>query len=513
MSQTNHDQAQGFPELVRIRREKLAELEARGIQAYPHRFARTHFSAAIHDDFAQLEEKAGVACAGRVVSLRLMGRAAFFHLADPQGRIQVYVRRDGVGAEAYEVFRRVDLGDLVGVVGRPFRTRTGEITVRAEEFRFLAKSLRPMPVVKEKDGRRYDAFRDREARYRYRYLDLMLNPEVRETFQCRARAIGATRRFLEERGFLEVETPVLQYHYGGAMARPFLTHHNALDADLYLRIAEELPLKKLLVGGMERVYEIGKVFRNEGIDRMHNPEFTLLEFYWAYADYHEAMDLVEELVRHVARAATGAAQIDWGGRRVDLDPPFQRRRLLDLVGEALGEDPLAVPEERLRGLLRERGREVPRWARRGHLLEMLLDTLVLPGLEPPTFIYDYPQEISPLAKRVRDGKPGWVERFELFIAGQEIANSFSELNDPRDQRARLEAQMQLREEGDEEAQTYDADFVAALEHGMPPAAGVGIGVDRLIMLLTGMESIRDVVLFPHLKPLEREDDGGGEGSA
>jgi lysyl-tRNA synthetase class 2 len=494
--------------LLQARREKLERLEALGVDPFPHVFRRTHLSQEILDGFQELEEKTTVRVCGRVVSLRIMGKASFFHFADPAGRLQVYVRRDDVGEEAYEAFRLVDLGDLVGVEGVPFRTRTGEITVRCSRFFVLAKSLRPMPVVKEKDGRVFDAFRDREARYRYRYLDLMLNRETREVFRTRARILAFTRSYLERRGFLEVETPVLQYRYGGALARPFVTHHNALGVDLFLRIAEEIPLKKLLVGGLERVYEIGKVFRNEGIDRMHNPEFTLLEFYWAYADYTDAMDLVEDLFRSLAREVLGAPRVRWGGVEVDLEAPFARRRFVELVGEALGKDPWGVPEEELRELLREHGKEVPAWAGRGHLLEGVLDLLVVPRLQQPTFVLDYPLEVSPLAKKTRDGDGRLVERFELFIGGHELVNSFTELNDPRDQVQRLEAQRRLREMGDEEALPYDEDFVRALEHGMPPAAGVGIGMDRVVMLMTGSESIRDVILFPHLRPLEKEEDSG-----
>jgi lysyl-tRNA synthetase class 2 len=494
-------------ELMEVRRAKLDRLEQLGVDPFPHAFRRSHLTREILDRFEEIEAKVGASVAGRVVALRPMGKASFFHIEDAAGRLQVYVRRDDVGEHAYTVFKQIDLGDFVGVSGRPFRTRTGEISVHCEHLAILAKSLRPMPVIKEKDGRRYDAFSDREARYRYRYLDLMANREVRELFHARARIISCIRAYLDGRGFLEVETPILQYRYGGAMARPFTTHHNALDSALFLRIAEELPLKKLLVGGLERVYEIGKVFRNEGIDRMHNPEFTLLEFYWAYADYNDAMDLVEDLLRRTASDVAGRLELQWGGHRVDLAPPFRRARLLDLLRDAMGSDPMTESQESLRGVIRSKGKDAPPWAQRGHLLEDLLDLLVVPTLAQPTFVMDYPREISPLAKRVRSGDGAFVERFELFVAGQELANSFSELNDPRDQRRRLESQAGLKEQGDEEAQPFDEDFVTALEHGMPPAAGVGIGIDRLVMLMTGSASIRDVVLFPHLRPLEKEPHG------
>jgi lysyl-tRNA synthetase class 2 len=481
-------------------------------------------SREIMDRYEELAEKVEVSCAGRIVALRPMGKASFFHIEDPDGKIQVYIRRDDVGEDPYKAFKQLDIGDLVGVTGVPFKTKTGEISVRAAGVTILAKALRPMPVVKEKEGHRYDAWEDREARYRYRYLDLMLNPGVRDVFRARARIIASLRRYLDERAFLEVETPALQERYGGALARPFKTYHNALGVDLYMRIAEEIPLKKCLVGGLERVYEIGKVFRNEGVDRMHNPEFTLLEFYWAYADYNDAMDLVEDMFRTVATDLTGGTTLPWGDKEIDLAPPFARRRLVDMVAEALGSDPMTEPEDRLREILRDAGKPARPWAQRGHLIEALLDVLVIPNVTQPTFVVDYPREVSPLAKTVRDGRPGLVERFELFIAGQEFVNSFSELNDPRDQVNRLEAQTKLREMGDDEALTYDEDFVHALEQGMPPAAGVGIGVDRLIMLLTNSESIRDVVLFPQLKPQSGEGetreahgndayDGGSEDGA
>lgn len=497
-----------YHELLEARRTKLAQLEEMGVNPYPHAFRRAHVSGEIVERFEELAEKVEVACAGRIVALRPMGKASFFHIEDPAGKIQVYIRRDDVGEDSYRAFKQLDIGDLVGVTGVPFKTKTEEITVRAEKLMILAKALRPMPVVKEKEGHRYDAWEDREARYRYRYLDLMLNPDVRDVFRARARIIASLRRYLDERGFLEVETPALQERYGGALARPFKTYHNALGVDLFLRIAEEIPLKKCLVGGLERVYELGKVFRNEGVDRMHNPEFTLLEFYWAYADYNDAMDLIEDMFRTVAKDLTGGTIVPWEGREFDFSAPFARRRLVDLVAEALGSDPMTEPEDKLRKILREQGKPARPWAQRGHLLEGLLDVLVIPKLTVPTFVTDYPLEVSPLAKLVRDGRPNLVERFELFIAGQEFVNSFSELNDPRDQVSRLEAQSKLREMGDDEALTYDEDFVRALEQGMPPAAGVGIGVDRLVMLLTGSESIRDVVLFPQLKPQSLESAGG-----
>ncbi len=484
------------------RREKLEALRRSGIDPYPASCRRTHKAADILARFEELEEKVEVAVAGRIRSIRSMGKATFMHIEDASGRIQLYFRRDEVGAEAYSVLKHLDLGDILAVAGLPFRTRTGEITVRAGRFTILAKTHRPLPVVKEKDGVLYDAFRDREARYRRRYLDLLLNPESRRIFETRARIISALRAFLESHGFLEVETPVLQEVYGGAAARPFETYHNALERRLYLRIAEELPLKKLLVGGLERVYEIGRVFRNEGLDRFHNPEFTLLEFYCAYEDYEFAAGFVEEMIRFVAREATGSQRVRFGEVEVDLGAPFKRERLLELVERYAGVDLLEAPEEELAAVCRRFGYEPAPGLGRPKLMEKVFDLAVEPQLIEPTFVFDYPRDVSPLAKRHRSGDERLVERFELFIAGQELANAFSELNDPDDQRQRFEQQRRARDAGDREAHPYDEDFVTALEYGMPPAAGVGIGVDRLVMLLTDSPAIRDVLLFPHLRPEE-----------
>jgi lysyl-tRNA synthetase, class II len=492
-----------------IRREKLRRLRELGVDPYPHHFHRTHGAGEIHARFAELEAQS-VSVAGRLRSLRPMGKAAFGHIEDASGEIQLYLRQDALGP-AFALVDLLDLGDLLGAQGKVFRTRTGEISVQAESLTLLAKSMRPMPVVKEKDGVVFDAFRDREMRYRMRYLDLMVNPATREVFRRRAAAIQELRRYLDARGFLEVETPVLERSPGGALARPFRTFHEALDLALFLRIAEELPLKKLLVGGLERVYEIGRVFRNEGLDRHHNPEFTLLEFYWAYADYHDAMDLVEDLVRTVARAVTGGLQLRWSGgahaaateaepETVDLAPAFARRPMLELIREATGEDALALSEDALRALAERHGAPVPAGTPRGKCIEKLFDAAVAPKLRRPTFVTDYPKVISPLAKSHRERPADLVERFELFILGEEFANAFTELNDPGEQRRRFEEQKRQREAGDEEAHPLDEDFLTALEHGMPPAAGVGIGVDRLIMLLTGAPAIRDVLLFPHLRP-------------
>jgi lysyl-tRNA synthetase, class II len=493
-------------------REKLRELRELGIDPYPHCFHRTHLAAEVHARFAELEEQAPVRVAGRVRSLRPMGKVTFCHIEDPSDRIQLYLRRDELGETGFAVAERVGLGDLVGAAGIAFRTRTGEVSIRAAELHMLAKTLRPMPAVKEKDGVVFDAFQDREARYRQRYLDLMLNPETRLRFTQRATAIRSLRRQLDERGFLEVETPILQPVYGGANARPFRTYHNALELDLYLRIAEELPLKKLLVGGLERVYEIGRVFRNEGLDRHHNPEFTLLEFYWAYADYHDAMDLVEELIRQAARDVNGSLRVaspERADETVDLEPPFARRPMVELLKSATGLDVLAAPDAELAAGCARLGAPLPAATPRGQLIDKLFDLAVAPGLRQPTFVTDYPKSISPLAKAHRDRPADLVERFELFILGHEYANAFSELNDADEQRRRFADQQRLREAGDEEAHPTDEDFLRALEHGMPPAAGVGIGVDRLIMLLTGASAIRDVLLFPHMRPRDETEEAAG----
>ncbi len=490
-------------ELRRVRLEKLAKLREIGEDPYPHSFRRTHTALEVLDRFSEIEEKERVAIAGRIVSLREMGKASFAHIQDASGRIQIYLRRDGLPDGRYDILKLCDLGDFIGIEGLPFRTRTGEISVRADSFRILAKGLLPLPIVKEKDGQVFDEVTDKELRYRMRHVDLIVNPAARKSLEMRTRIIATLRRFLDERGFLEVETPVLQSIYGGAMARPFTTRHNALSLDLFMRIALELHLKRLLIGGIERVYEIGRVFRNEGIDRNHNPEFTMLEFYWAYADYRDAMVMVEEMFREVARATVGSLELEWDGAVCDLARPFARETMRDLVRVHAGIDILEAPDDHLRAWLDGRGEPLPSLPGRGPLIEYVFDAAVVPRLVAPTFVIDYPRAISPLTKAHRDSPKDLVERFELFIAGREFANAFTELNDPLDQRARLEEQAGRRAMGDEEAQQVDEEFLTAMEHGMPPAAGVGIGVDRLVMLLTGEANIRDVLFFPLLKP----DDG------
>lgn len=488
------------------RREKRTELERLGVPAFAYRFDRTHTAAgalAAYDD-AMGEQGPEVAIAGRIDALRSQGKTAFAHLEDPSGRIQVYFRRDQLG-DAYELIKLLDLDDHIGVRGRLFRTRMGEITVRAEAVELLAKSLRPLPrgkrYVKEGGEAVDTGLADPEVRYRQRYADLAVNPEVRAVFRTRAKVIAYLRRYLDERDFLEVETPILQPLYGGAAARPFVTHHNALDMPLYLRIADELYLKRLLVGGLERVYEIGHDFRNEGMDRTHNPEFTMLEWYMAYADYLVIAEMAEELLRGLVQEVTGATVLERDGVRLDFGSPFRRVRFVDGIRETAGLDVLTASEEELRASLRRRGVPAEEAASYsgGKLLDEVFKTYLEPTLVQPTFVLDYPKALSPLAKAHRSD-PRLTERFELFVQGREIANAFSELNDPDEQRARFEDQVRQRAAGDEEAQQFDADFIRALEYGMPPAGGIGIGVDRLVMLLTDQPSIRDVIFFPAMRP-------------
>ncbi len=487
-------------QIIRFRREKLDLMREAGINPYPYNFNPTHHSAEVKANYAQLEGK-DVTVAGRIMSLRVMGKASFVHIQDQAGRIQSYVRRDDVGEEIYAVFKKMDIGDILGISGYVFTTQMGEISIHAKEVTVLAKSIRPLPVVKEKEGETFDAFQDKEQRYRQRHLDLIVNPEVRDVFVKRAQIIRALRRFLDDQGYLEAETPVLQPLYGGAFARPFETHHNALDQRLYLRIADELYLKRLIIGGFEKVYEISKDFRNEGMDRNHNPEFTMLEFYQAYVDYEYMMDFVEAMIRSTAEVV-GVTQVEWNGADIDLTKPFARKPILTLLKEATGQDLGAASVDELKAVCKEFDLEIPGVANYGNLLDELMKDLVEPNLLQPTFVIDYPKAISPLAKTHRGGDPDLVERFELFIGGAEFANAFSELNDPVDQRVRFEAQARLRAAGDEEAQSLDENFLEAVDCGMPPTGGVGLGVDRLVMLLTGQRSIRDVIFFPAMRTLE-----------
>ncbi|MDX1674337.1 MAG: lysine--tRNA ligase [Longimicrobiales bacterium] len=497
------------------RRDTLETLRDRGIEPYAYRYDVTHhadeavarFEAAESaDDLDEAGLGPEVRLGGRIASLRSHGKVSFADLEDRTGRVQLFFRQNVMGEDAYGLLDLLHVGDWVGVSGRTMRTRMGEPSVQVEALSLLAKSVRPLPYgkVEEDDetGERvvHSGFSDIQQRYRQRYADLAVHPEVREVFVKRARIIRAMRRFLDDRGFIEVETPVLQPIYGGALARPFTTHHNVLDMPLYLRIADELYLKRLIVGGLERVYEIGKDFRNEGIDRTHNPEFTMLEFYQAFADYEDMMALVEELVAHTAEAAAVGTQVELEGQAVDLTAPFRRVAFLESL-TAAGVDAPAMTDDELRAAGREVGADDVDTMGRGKLLDALFGALVEPNLVQPTFVVDYPRELSPLAKAKRDDGR-LTERFELIVGGREVANAFSELNDPFDQRERFEAQAELRAAGDDEALLIDEDFLRALEYGMPPTGGVGIGVDRLVMLLTGQRSIRDVILFPTLRPEE-----------
>jgi lysyl-tRNA synthetase, class II len=496
-------------ERSRVERDRLAKLQGlreRGVEPFGYGYPVTHTATEALGLLREgMDESEPIRVAGRLVGLRDMGKSTFAHLADRTGRIQIYLRLTELGEERYRLLDLLDIGDWVGVEGRVFRTRTGELTIRVQSYELLSKSIRPLPLGKEEvdpetgERRVYSGLSDREARYRQRYVDLAISPEVREVFATRARVIASIRNFLDGRGFLEVETPVLQPIYGGASARPFVTHHNALDMPLFLRIADELYLKRLIVGGMERVYEIAKNFRNEGMSRFHNPEFTMLEFYAAYLDYQDVMELTEELLLEVVRSACGADSFVYGSNTIEFRAPFPRLTMYDALREIGGVDVQALDDADLRERVRRLGVEGVAQMGRGKLIDELFGALVEPKLIQPTFITDYPREMSPLAKPKR-GAPELTERFELICAGKEILNAYSELNDPLDQRERLEAQARLRDEGDDEAQIVDEDYIRALEYGMPPTGGLGMGIDRLVMLLTNQPSIRDVILFPTMRP-------------
>ncbi len=490
-------------------RQRLANLAAigdLGVDPYPREFARTASIRVLVDEHGgrsgdELETlQPQAAAAGRILGIRSFGKANFLVLSDGQARIQAYIRKDAVTETEFAVFKRLDFGDFVGVRGRVFRTKTGELTIWATALVFLAKCLRPMPE-------KWHGLQDIETRYRQRYLDLVVNPESRRVFEVRSRVLASIRKFLDARGYLEVETPMMQPIAGGALARPFVTHHNALDLDLYLRIAPELYLKRLVVGGIERVYEINRNFRNEGISTQHNPEFTMLEFYQAYSDYRELMDLTEELLATVARESIGSDVCTFGGETIPLTPPFARVSLRGAaaaaaaarLGERVAEEALR-DEATARALAARLGIDVPGAAGAGKIAMEIFEALCEQDLVRPTFVYDFPTEVSPLSKQ-RPDDPDTVERFELYIGRFEVANAFSELNDPAEQRRRFEQQIAERQRGDEEAHGMDEDYILALEHGLPPTGGEGIGIDRLVMLLTGSPSIRDVILFPLMRPL------------
>lgn len=498
--------------LISVRKEKIEKLKNMGINPYPYKYDKTHTTIEAknlykEDQGEDLGEKVKVA--GRIMSFRRQGKTAFAHIQDEVGKIQIYIRKDGVGENNYEVVKLLDIGDIIGVEGNIFKTRTGEITIYVTKLEILTKSVRPIPIVKEKidkNGNRivFDAFKDKEERYRKRYLDLILNPEVREVFRKRSLIIKTIREFMNNEGFLEVETPILQPIKGGAAARPFITHHNTLDIDLYLRIAPELYLKRLIVGGFEKVYELGKNFRNEGISYKHNPEFTMMELYQAYADYNDMMDIAERLITYVAEKVLGTLKIKYRNKEIDLTPPWKKITMYDALKEYANIDVENMSIEELKDKVESLGIEVKAYMERGELITILFEELVEEKLINPTFILDYPIEISPLTKTHRK-KQELVERFELYINGWEIGNAYSELNDPEEQYKRFLKQLERREKGDDEAEMLDKDFIMALEYGMPPTGGLGIGIDRLIMILLNQYSIRDVILFPQMRPKKEED--------
>ncbi len=481
--------------ILRIRREKLTELRANGKDPFVIRkYDKTHDFKTIRDSFDALEGS-DVSVAGRILSRRDMGKANFIDLVDESGKMQIYIKSDDIGADAFAEYRKWDIGDIVGVKGFVFRTRRGEISIHTKEITLLSKSLLPLPE-------KWHGLKDQDLRYRQRYVDLIVNPEVRDTFVKRSRIIAEIRNYLNERGFLEVETPILHNMAGGANARPFITHHNTLGIDLYLRIALELHLKRLIVGGFERVYELGRVFRNEGMDTRHNPEFTLLELYQAYTDYNGIMELTEDLIRTVARRVLGTETVTYGGVEIDLSKPFTRLSMVDAVKQYAGVDFGKIQsDDEAKALAKAHHIAYEERHKRGDILNLFFEQYCEDKLIQPTFITNHPVEISPLAKKMPEN-PAYTERFELFVIGREHANAFSELNDPIDQRARFEAQAALKACGDEEANDVDEDFLTALEYGMPPTGGLGIGIDRLVMLLTGEPSIRDVLLFPTMKSID-----------
>jgi len=484
-------------DLERQRYMKLERIRERGIDPYPPRVQRSQTTAEAIREFETGEPQREISLVGRLRSIRVMGKSTFAHIEDGSGRIQIYLRQDTLGEEAYEFFKQdFDIGDFIGVTGDLFRTRTGEVTLHVGDFKMLAKSLHPLPE-------KWHGLKDVETRYRQRYLDFIANEEVRQIFVIRARIVSALRRFLDERGFLEVETPVLQPIYGGAAARPFVTHHNILDQDLYLRISDELYLKRLIIGGYERVYEIGKDFRNEGVSHKHNPEFTQLEFYQAYADYNDVMEMAEQMISNAAQEVLGTTRLTYQGNEIDLAPPWPRRSLRQAIKEESSIDYEDYPDaQSLYQAIRAIGGDVEPEATRGKLIDVLLSNYVEPRLIQPTFLVDYPLELSPLAKR-KPGSSETVERFEGFAGGMELCNAFSELNDPLDQEERFLAHGRAYEAGDEEAHPMDEAFLAALSYGMPPTGGFGMGIDRLIMLLTDQASIREVILFPHMRTKEQ----------
>ncbi|MNI00814.1 Lysine--tRNA ligase [compost metagenome] len=494
----NNQEVVEVSELLKIRREKLDELRGLGIDPFGKKYARTHMAGDIITQYdgltkEELDEKnIEVTVAGRIMAKRVMGKASFAHIQDLSGKIQIYVRQDSTPEDKYAAFSILDLGDIVGVTGEVFKTKTGETTIKVKDIEVLSKSLYPLPD-------KYHGLKDVELRYRQRYVDLIVNPEVQQTFIKRSRIIQSMRRYLDSLGYLEVETPTLHSIAGGAAARPFITHHNALDMQLYMRIAIELHLKRLIVGGLEKVYEIGRVYRNEGVSTRHNPEFTMIELYEAYADYKDIMALTENMIAHIAQEVLGTQIVNYQGHEVDLTPQWRRVSMVDAVKEVTGVDfGIQMTNEEAHKLAKEHKVPVEPHMTFGHILNAFFEQFVEETLIQPTFVYGHPVEISPLAKK-NEEDPRFTDRFELFIVAREHANAFSELNDPIDQRQRFEAQLLEREHGNDEAHEMDDDFIRALEYGMPPTGGLGIGVDRLVMLLTDSASIRDVLLFPHMR--------------
>jgi lysyl-tRNA synthetase class 2 len=499
MSETieNNNEQLDLNEILKVRRSKLSELQQAGSDPFKIvKYDVTDRTNAILSDFENYENKK-VSLAGRLMSKRGMGKSSFCDLQDRDGKIQLYVKINDLGAEKYEEFKKLDLGDIIGITGFVFKTHMGEISVHVETYELLSKSLRPLPE-------KFHGLKDPDTRYRQRYLDLIANPDVKKTFIIRSRVISAIRRFLDERDFLEVETPILNTIPGGATARPFITHHNTLDIDMYLRIAPELYLKRLIVGGLERVYELGRMFRNEGMDIKHNPEFTMMEVYQAYTDYHGMMELSENMISSVAQEVLGTTKVNYQGQEIDLTPPWTRLTMTDAVRKFAGVDFNEIEtDEQARKIALQKGLTLEGNPVRGEILSLMFEEFAEPNLIQPTFILDYPVEVSPLTKR-KPSQPELTERFELFITGREFGNAYSELNDPIDQKERFVAQVKKREAGDEEANMMDEDFVIALEHGLPPTGGLGIGIDRLIMLLTDSFSIRDILLFPTMKPKDKD---------
>lgn len=497
MSEKNtQEKVQDIKQILKVRRDKLKELQAAG----ENPFNKTTYNQELHttdiaENFEAWEEKT-VSLAGRLMSKRVMGKASFFDLRDKCGRIQLYVTRDELGEDEYKKFKRLDIGDIVGVVGSVFKTHMGEVSVKVNSYTLLSKSLLPLPE-------KFHGLKDQDLRYRQRYVDLIVNPEVKRAFEIRSRVITEIRNYLDERGFMEVDTPILNTIPGGAAARPFITHHNSLDLDMYMRIAPELYLKRLIVGGLERVYEMGRQFRNEGMDVKHNPEFTTMEVYQAYTDYEGMMNLTEDLISTVAEKVLGTTTVTYQGEEVDLSRGWARMTMIESIKKYAGVDFAETKsDEEAAEMAKSVGVEPEKDMARGEIISLVFEEKVEENLVQPTFIYEYPVEVSPLAKRYKDN-PAFTERFEIFITRREFGNAFSELNDPIDQRERFLKQVEKREKGDDEANMMDEDFVTALEYGMPPTGGLGIGIDRLVMLLTDSPSIRDVLLFPTMKPLDK----------